>query len=299
MHVPCHPDPAEQRRDHGRAGHDHQRAEQDRDAPVPADKGVHGERPADRRHQRPHRDEPADRRGLAPDPAQVQVQTALEQDHGHGEADQRLQAVAQRVRPHHVQQVRAEQHAREEQQHDARNAQMSRDGLRDHPRCERDRECERRVRGGHRLLPDRYDVEWAHGPAARSVRGAATGTRPIRLPLRRTLVRPPKVRRPDGRLRPLRDLDRAHGPRPTSSPRLYPPALTIHAIPKRSTTMPNRSAQNVFSCGPHPSRLARPRSTSATNERPGVRRRRDQPSSSPWSNRTPTPRVSPAGAGGP
>ena len=77
-------------------------------------------------------DQPPDAPRLAPQPPQVEVQAALEEDHRDGEADQHLQAVAQAVRLDDAQHVGTQQHAGRQQQHDAGHAQVPRQRLREH-----------------------------------------------------------------------------------------------------------------------------------------------------------------------
>ncbi len=95
------------------------------------------DRPEHQADERAEGDEPPDRLSLAADSSDVEAHASLEEHHRDRHADERLQPRPDRIGLNHAGDVRTEQNTRREQQDDARNAEVTRDHLRDHSRRER------------------------------------------------------------------------------------------------------------------------------------------------------------------
>jgi hypothetical protein len=120
---------ANQRSHDGGSGDDDQPAEDDRLHPRPVQAPVRCERATQQRNQRAPGNEAPDRRLLALQSRNLEVEPALEQDHRDRELDDRDQTHAERARIDPIQSVGAETGAGQQQQHDPGNAQMPRHRL--------------------------------------------------------------------------------------------------------------------------------------------------------------------------
>ena len=121
-----------------RACNDDERAEKRRERPRPEQPQTRRNRGAHERDHRPSGDEATDDTFLAPESSQIEVERALEQDHGDGEIDQEEQAVTERRGPHPSKTFRSQCRAGREQENDRRYAYQPGDALDRHAGHQRD-----------------------------------------------------------------------------------------------------------------------------------------------------------------
>jgi predicted ArsR family transcriptional regulator len=166
---------------------------------------VHEEAAAGQRHDRAPEQQPANRRLLPPEPGELQVQPALEQDHRDGDVQRGREPGAERLRVDPAEAVRPERNASQQQQHDPGQPHVPRDGLCEHTRREGQREHEVGVRVLHRrgAYPGPADCQtlrWRGGIPGRR-RGVAHISKALRCQTSRVAYSAPMKPEADPRAR--------------------------------------------------------------------------------------------------
>jgi hypothetical protein len=125
--------------DDRRAGHHHEAPEQDGESPVPVEQGANRQRATEQRHERAECHQASDRSLGASQPRDLQVEAALEEDHGDREIHDGEHPVAEALGLDPAESIGTERRAGHEQQDDARHPDVPGERLREHA----GRQCQR------------------------------------------------------------------------------------------------------------------------------------------------------------